>query len=192
MGRGRVAVVIGAVALVWVLDPSPGAATPAQEPAPEHIAALSEYVAGIDRYAALRARFEEPLPPFDDCRNAWSLQLQRLYLAAAIRSARHRATVGDIFTPRVAAFFRREIAEAIYEIDIEGLLDEDTEGPLVDLAINEPIPVWAMRPVPQALLERLAPLPVAIEYQLVGDALILWDVHAGILIDALPSAFTEP
>jgi hypothetical protein len=32
-------------------------------------------------------------------------------------------------------------------------------------------------------------LPGAIEYRLVGDALILWEVHAGILIDALPSAF---
>lgn len=77
-------------------------------------------------------------------------------------------------------------------IDIEGLVGEDGDVPLVDLGVNEPIPLWAMRPVPNALLERLPPLPHAIGYRLVADALILWDTHAEILIDALSGTFVEP
>lgn len=87
---------------------------------------------------------------------------------------------------------REDIGEAIHELDIEGLLDEDFDIALVDLVVTERVPRWAMRPVADVLLERLPPLPGAIEYRLVGDALILWDVHAEILIDALPRALVLP
>jgi hypothetical protein len=56
---------------------------------------------------------------------------------------------------------------------------------LVDLVVNEPVPEWAMTKLPAALLAVLPALPDAIEYRLVDGALILWDVHAEILIDWL-------
>jgi hypothetical protein len=117
--------------------------------------------------------------------------LTRRYLASAIRTARSSAHQGDIFAPPVAAMFRGVIAQVIYDADIEGLVDGDPEGeePVVDLTPNEPIPVWAMDAVPDALLDCLPSLPAAIEYRIVGGALILWDTHAEILIDALPGAF---
>jgi hypothetical protein len=87
--------------------------------------------------------------------------------------------------------FRDVIAQAIYDVDIEGLVDEDLEaaGFLVDLVVNEPVPAWALQDVPDALHRRLPALPDAIEYRVVDGNLILWDTHAEIVIDALPNAF---
>jgi hypothetical protein len=160
----------------------------------ERTAALETFTFAIQRYASLRARLEKPLPPFDPRRDPWSLRLQRHYLASAIRTARKEATVGSVFDVSVGAVFRHDIATAIREVDIEGLVTEgeDIEVDLVDLTVNEFVPVWAMRPVPDVLAERLPPLPEAVEYRLVADALILWDTRAEILIDALPGALAAP
>lgn len=59
---------------------------------------------------------------------------------------------------------------------------------MVDLVVNEPVPIWAIQEVPDAL-RRLPSLPDAIEYRIVDGSLILWDTHAEILIDALSGAF---
>jgi len=152
---------------------------------------LRAFDAAVAQYAAIRARLEEPLPAFDDPRrDGWTLVLMRRYLASAIRTARRQVEPGVIFAPAARAF-RDIIARAIYEIDIEGLVDVgDSEDEfVVDLELNEPLPAWALAPVPLPLLERLPSLPAAIEYRISAGALILWDTHAEILIDALPDAF---
>lgn len=159
-----------------------------QLPPADHAAARRTFAERVNRYAALRARLEEPLPPFDLGRDPWSLMLTRRYLASAIRAARPDARQGDIFTPQVALMFRRLVRQAIHELDLEALATDLAE-PLVDLVVNEPIPAWALEEAPDALLERLPALPQAIEYRLVGGSLILWDAHAEILIDELPDAF---
>jgi hypothetical protein len=183
----------GALVCVVLLVGGQGAAAFPQESGRENdAAAMREFTQGVARYVALRARLEEPLPAFDDARrDAWSVMLTRRYLGSAIRTARGRAGISDIFTAPVAAMFRGLIAEAIYDEDIEGLVDGDLgrDGALVDLVVNEPLPAWAIEAVPDALLTRLPPLPDAIEYGVVGGSLILWDSHAEILVDALPGAF---
>ncbi|MBM3818824.1 MAG: hypothetical protein FJW14_07405 [Acidimicrobiia bacterium] len=151
--------------------------------------ALQAFADGVARYAALRARYQAPLPSFDARRDAWSLHLSRLFLASAIRTARSTARLGDVFTPPVAQVFRAEVTAAVHDAGIDGLVDDEDGAPLVDLTVNEPVPGWAMQPVPAALAARLPALPDAVEYRRVGDALVLWDARAGILIDALPHAF---
>lgn len=181
--------VCGPLACAWLVV----AAAQGQQSLPPN-AGLQSFHENVARYAALRARLEEPLPRFDDPRrDEWSVMLMRRYLASAIRTARRGAEPGVIFAP-AAATLREILARAIYEIDIEGLVDvvPGEDGFVLDLALNEPIPAWALKPVPRPLLERLPPLPVAIEYRLAAGALILWDTHAEILIDALPDAFVAP
>ena len=153
--------------------------------------AVPMFNARVERYVRLRARLEDPLPSFDQRRDPWSLMLTRRYLASAIRTARLSAHQADIFTPPVAQLFRGLIADAIYDVDIEGLVDEDREaaGFVVDVVVNEPVPAWALQDVPDALRGRLPALPDAIEYRVVDGNLILWDTHAEIVIDALPNAF---
>jgi hypothetical protein len=178
-----------ALACVWLI----AAAATGQHPlSPD--AGLQSFDENVARYAALRARLEAPLPRFDDPRrDGWSLLLTRRYLASAVRTARRGAEQGAIFAP-AAATFRDILARAIYEVDVEGLVDASAgeDDIALDLTVNEPIPAWALSPVPPPLLERLPPLPQAIEYRIAAGALILWDTHAEILIDALPDAFVAP
>lgn len=198
----RVRRIAGACLGVWLVAGCPGAealppphragatGTPAQAPGDvERAEALRIFNQRLAVYVALRARFEEPLPAFDNRRDPWSLILTRQYLAAAIRSARAKTGQGqgDIFTPRVAAIFRVMVTHTVYDQDIEGMVDSPFGGRdvLVDLVVNEPVPEWAMTKVPAALLAALPALPEAIEYRFVDGALILWDVHAEILIDWL-------
>ena len=148
----------------------------------------------LSRYSALRTRLEEPLPAFDDPRrDGWTRLLMRRYLASAIRTARRDAEPGCIFGP-AALFIRETIAGAVYDLDIEGLIEGgvDEEEFALDLALNEPIPSSAMSPLPAPLAERLPALPQAIEYRIAAGALILWDTRAEILVDVLPDAFVAP
>ncbi len=192
-GPSATGFIVGALACAWLLGGWAGAASRDQGPeALDRAAALRTFTEKVERYASLRARYEAPFPSFDVRRDPWSLRLQRAYLASAIRTARRQVRLEDIFTEPVARMFREDIGVAVYEVDMEGLVGEDFDVALVDLAVSEPVPLWAMRPVPDALLERLPPLPGAMEYRLVADALILWDTHAEILIDALPRALVIP
>jgi hypothetical protein len=189
---GRPRTVHWALVCVWVLAEWHGAAALAQGPdGIDRAAALQAFTERTERYVRLRARLEEPLPSFDARRDRWSLMLTRRYLASAIRAARPQARQGDIFAPPVTQLFRGLIADAIYDVDIEGLVDEEFEAAdfVVDVVVNEPIPAWALQDVPDALLRRLPALPDAIEYRIVNGNLILWDTHAEIVIDALPIAF---
>jgi hypothetical protein len=175
---------IGA-ALIVGLAPSAGA-----QPAADVSAARAVFTARIQQYAWLRGRLEEPLPLFEERRSSWSLFMTRRYLASAIRSARPHARLGTVFAPPVDRMFRDLMMKTMYEVDVEGLGGFDEEL-AVDVAIHETVPEWALGPVPEALLARLPQLPQAIEYRVVSGALVLWDVHAEIVIDALPNAFVE-
>jgi len=182
------AVVTASLVWAWLMMPGSGAAAFAQT-AEDQAAATRTFSERVDRYVRLRDRLEAPLLPFDGRRDSWSLMLSRRYLASAIRSARPNAAQGQIFAPPVGDMFRTLIAQAVYQVDIEGLVSQEPE-PSVDLVVNEPVPSWALEPVPGALLERLLPLPAGLEYRIVHGSLVLWDVHAEILIDVLPDAFT--
>ena len=168
----------------------PGAAAFAQAAA-DRPAAVTAFTGKIDRYARLRSRLEEPLPPLEGQRRSLSLMLARRYLASVVRAARPYAQIGDLFTPAAAEAFRRVLMEAISEADIEGLVPGESKV-VVDLVVNEPVPEWALDRVPEPLVDRLPALPEGIEYRMASGALILWDAHAEILIDALPSAFIVP
>jgi len=190
MRRHSTAGIVLALGCAWLLGAAGAAAAPPPQRAPTDRATVLQIFNGaVQRYASLRTRLEEPLPPLDPRRDPWALRVQRYYLASAIRNARHRAVQGDIFLTAVATMLRQDIGNAISGNDIEGLVDDSVDAPLVDLTLNEPVPEWAMRQVPDALL-RFLPLlrPEGIEYRLVGGSLILWDTHAEILIDALPGA----
>jgi hypothetical protein len=184
------AVGIGLLGWTALLGAALGAAAPVQTGSDPAVAARM-FTERVERYARLRARLEEPLPSFETRRDAWSLLLTRRYLASAIRAARARAAQDPIFAPPVDGFFREAVARAIENVDIEGLVERGGED-AVDLVIDEPVPDWALQEVPLPLLERLLPVPAAISYRIVGGALVLWDDHAKIVIDALPDAFVTP
>ena len=120
--------------------------------------------------------------------------MNRRYLASAIRAARRDAKEGDIFTPDVADLFRSRLAEVMPVRDVAAMVGAfgDESWPVDAPVVNEPFREDASQAVPALMLQALPPLPGGIEYRIVGTDLVLWDVHADIVIDVLPDAFRAP
>ena len=193
--RGAVSRKLGPILVVlaagWLVA-SASLAGSAQVPQAPADGGRRAFAAALARYADLRTTLEDPLPSFEDPRrDPWTLVLMRRYLAAALRSARRNAEIGCIFGP-AADLFRGTLAETGGGVAAAGVVDDEfsPDGFEADLAVNEPVPAWALTALSPVLLQRLPPLPAAIEYQRVGTALILWDARAEILVDALPDAFS--
>lgn len=182
MSLGAARSLVGAT-LVAALMP---AAAFAQEPS--DAAAVAIFTSRIEEYARLRGRLEEPLPVLDEKRGARQAMLTRRYLASAIRAARSRVTLGTMFAAPVDRLFRDLISDRLADVDVEGLSgwDEDLG---VDIVVHESVPAWSLLELPALLREPLPGVPPGIEYRMVNGALVLWDAHAEIVIDALPAAF---
>ena len=145
----------------------------------------------VDDYVALHRRLEGPLPPEVVTADAEALFAPRRALAAAIRTARPNAAQGEIFTPAVARYFRIVVAEALREGAIEDMLGIVEEENVVKMTprVNADYPAGAsISLMPTCLLAALPPLPPELEYRFLGRDLILWDVHAGLIVDFVPGA----
>jgi hypothetical protein len=164
-------------------------------PALEDNAALHAFHERIESYVALHRRLELRLPPLQPTAEPFSTYLARQLLANAIRKARPTAQQGDMFTPDVGRAFRRIIARTLAGRDIENLLTENgrerSMRPGFELEVNEPYPDWASHAVPPILLQKLPPLAGDLEYRIVEHVLVLWDVHANLVVDYLPDAFAR-
>jgi hypothetical protein len=115
-------------------------------------------------------------------------------LAAAIREARAGAAQGEIFAPAVARHFRILVADALSAegiADMLSIVEEDNEVHL-PAVVNADYPAGRSIPLmPPCLLAALPPLPEELQYRFVGRHLILWDVHAGLIVDFVPNAIPE-
>jgi hypothetical protein len=164
-------------------------------PALEDDTALLAFHDRIESYVVLHRRLETPLPPLRPTNEPFKTYLSRQLLANAIRKARPTAQQGDMFTPDVARAFRTIAARALAGRDIEDLLDEHGEERQmrtgIALQVNEPYPDWASHAVPPVLLQKLPPLADDLEYRIVKRVLVLWDVHANLVVDYLPNAFAR-
>ena len=155
---------------------------------------LEEFMARMDAYVQLHQRFEAAFPPFDETRDPVVRLLNRRYLASAIRAARRHAKEGDVFSNGIEDMFRTRIAEAMAGRDaavVVGPCGEES-WPADEASVNEPFREEASCPLTLLVLEALPPLPGGIEYRIAGPHLILWDVHADIVLDVLREAFRAP
>jgi hypothetical protein len=162
--------------------------------APDTVDALVKFTMRVDTYVQLHQRLEASFPPVEDTRQSLSRLLNKRYLASALRSARRHVKEGNIFGPPVEEMIRTRIAEAMAGRDLAvvvGPCGGESWGP-ADLVLNEPLSEGASCPVPVLLLEALPPVPGGLEYRIVGPDLVLWDVHAEIVIDVLRGAFRVP
>lgn len=167
-------------------------ATP-QDPADQsRSTALRDFQQRTGEYAALHRRLEGPLPPPEPSGSPKSFLLSRTHLASAIRTARPNARRGDIFTPAVSRLFRDIITNALAGHDAEAMMrDLSCEHPKVRAfhpRVYDHYPDWATHEMPAILLQKLPPLPEDIEYRVLDHDLVLWDIHADLIIDVLPDA----
>ena len=114
-------------------------------------------------------------------------------LAEAIQTARAAAKQGDIFSPSIAADFRRQIRAVLTRqgrraADLFADGAPDRRRPQGQSIVNGRFD-WELDAVmPPALIECLPPLPDELQYRFVGRDLMLIDIVAGLVVDVLPRA----
>jgi hypothetical protein len=145
----------------------------------------------VEQYVMLHRELEAPLPREVVTEDPSLLFVSRQALAQAIRKARADARQGDIFSPAIVQYFRTVVADALREGDIHDMLAivEEENTMHVSARVNADYPAGASIPfMPTCLLAALPPLPPELEYRFVARDLILWDVHAGLIVDFVPRA----
>ena len=113
-------------------------------------------------------------------------------LAQKAKVARAEAEHGDVFSPEITAYFRRQIKSALVgrqgaKVRASLRRAEPVDG--VPLRVNQVYPNKApLQSTPPSLLLKLPPLPKELQYRLVGRNLVLLDVVPKIIVDFIPDA----
>jgi hypothetical protein len=155
---------------------------------------IATFTTATRDYALMHRRIERQLGPLEVTAAPATILKGIQRMAAAVRVARPDARQGDIFTHAVAPLLRARIAVALDEHDLTAAdvraaaVDEGNELSAVPLRVHGTFP-WvlgsAMFP---CVLAALPPLPPELQYRIVGDDLLLIDVHASLIVDILPFA----
>lgn len=124
--------------------------------------------------------------------SADKLTEQKQQARQKIRASRTAAKQGDIFTPPIGAYFKKQIAATMQGPDgakIRASLRHAEPLPQIKLKVNARYPQkLPLQSTPPSLLLNLPPLPGKLQYRIVGSTLVLYDVASGLIVDLLPDA----
>ncbi len=151
---------------------------------------VADFLARVDKYVELRKKADDSAPPLKETKDPAKIKDAEQALVERIGIARTGAKQGDIFTPEVAAYFKRLLRPETKEPGTKEIMKEDK--PIgVSFKINGPYPdKQPLVTVPPNILETLPQLPKDkdLEYRFVGKHLILRDARANTIIDYIPNA----
>ena len=113
-------------------------------------------------------------------------------MGAKVRAARPNAKQGDIFTPKIANYFRHQIAASLSGRQGERIRASLRHAEPVDgisIEVNKTYPAGVpLQSTPPSLLLKLPRLPKELEYRIVGHDLVLHDIAANLIVDYVPNA----
>jgi hypothetical protein len=149
---------------------------------------LGDFKARVDKYDALRKKADDSAPPMKESKDAAKIKDAQQGLAERIGAARAGVKQGEIFTPEIAAVFRRLLRPEASEKATKQAMKED-KPEIVSFKVNGPYPdkepVSTMTP---NILASMPQLPKDIEYRFIGKHLILRDARANLIIDYMLNA----
>ena len=157
-------------------------------PAAADQAVINDFNQRVQQYLATRKKASSGGPP--QTSDAAKLNQYRRKLHDAIASVRDGAKQGDIFTPEIAAFFKKQIANTLTgpqgtRIRASLRRAEPVHG--VPLRINGAYPAGIpLQSTPASLLLNLPQLPRELEYRIANRALVLRDKDANLIVDYIP------
>jgi hypothetical protein len=124
--------------------------------------------------------------------SANKLAEQKAEAVEKIREVRPVAHQGDIFTPKIATYFKRQIQTMLQGPDgkqVQESLRHAEPLPDVHLEVNANYPEnLPLQSTPPTLLLNLPQLPKGLEYRVVGSALILYDEASNLIVDFIRDA----
>jgi hypothetical protein len=157
---------------------------------------LAEFSKRVDEFAAFHKKLVATQPKLSKEATPEEIDRNQRALATLVSSGRAGAKQGDVFTTPGQTYIRNLLKRIFANYDRRKLRDTiEDENPApgtVKLAVNgrypDNVPLASM---PPEVLQALPPLPDEIEYRFVGDALILLDPSAHIVIDYIPNALPK-
>lgn len=126
--------------------------------------AVLEFTAAVNRYLELHRLLDSPMSSITLGADPEQAARAREAHRDAIVEARITRPRGDVFTPTVAAYLRRQLK----------MVSRHAEAP--DANVNE------------AAIQRLPPLPSELEYRFVDRDLVLLDMETDLVVDVLENA----
>ena len=155
-------------------------------------AVIADFNARLESFVKTQRALLKQSPIPDEATPA-QIKARQDTLATQLRVIRKDAKQGDIFTPQVAALFKRLIAPPVQQAPREtkqALQEEDGEVAKVNLVINATWPASEpLTTVPANILDKLPQLPPDVEYRISNKRhLILRDVDANIIVDFIYNA----
>jgi hypothetical protein len=143
------------------------------------------------KYLELRKQVAGKSPKSSDSPEA--IAANQRELASRIQKARAGAKQGEIFTPELTAFFRRQIGATLngpHGNEIRSSL-RHADPVNVKFQVNEAYPQkLPLQSTPPSLLLNLPAAPDGLEYRIVGSDLVLRDTEANIIVDFIPNVIS--
>jgi hypothetical protein len=150
---------------------------------------LKDFQQRIDKYMLLRKRQHVRVSASN---SADQLAEQKQQAAEKMQTARPVARQGDIFTPAIAAYFKKQIAATMQGAEgakIRASLQHAEPLPTIHLAVNAKYPKeLPLQSTPPTLLMNLPPLPKDMQYRVVGSTLVLYDSTTDLVVDLILNA----
>jgi len=151
--------------------------------------AIKEFQDRINNYLSAKKKQDVSRKPTD---SPDKLAQQKQQTAEKTKAARPEAHQGDIFTPGVSAYFRKQIESTLQGPEgsrVRASLRHAEPLPDVHLQVNAKYPKnLPLQSTPPTLLKNLPPLPKELQYRIVGSTLVLYDMASGLVVDFIPGA----
>ena len=149
-------------------------------------AVLADFTSRVDAYMKLRKSAVKDAPPLKQTKDPAKIKAAQDGMSTQIRAARVNAKHGDIFTPEIAAAFRRLLSPELKGDEGEDAKDiiKDDAPTNITFKVNAKYPEGAPVPtVPANLLVNLPTLPEPLQFRIIDKHLILLDEDADVIVD---------
>ena len=153
----------------------------------------AEFAAGVQHYVEMHRALEGTVPTIAVSDDYGTVLAAIDALAAKIQAARKHARRGDVFSPPVERWIRESLTRALEGCDIVAIVqaidEENPPGVVFAPRVNGRWPEGAsLGPVPPQVLATLPELPDELQYRFLHRDLVLWDVHADVIVDFIRKA----
>lgn len=156
--------------------------------------AVEEFTARVKDYAALHQKLEGTLPKLPDKATPQQIDAKQRELGRLMKQARATAKQGDVFTPTMQAYVRKQLEKVFSGPEgaarLASVMDENPVGTKV--VVNDRYPdTIPLSTMPPEVLQVLPKMPEELEYRFVGDNLVILDPHAHVIVDYVPAALPK-
>lgn len=150
---------------------------------------LDDFKARVTKYEKVTEKLEREVYPRTASDSPEDIHRHQQELSRRILLALPAQRAGDIFTPEIAALFKRRLAAVLNGPDganIRGVILDENPGD-IPIAAMTPYPAGApVATAPPQILDVLPGLPNELEYRFIGPHLVLRDIAAHLVVDIIP------